>query len=261
MKFIIFGYGSIGQRHARNLHALRPDSWLSIFDPFLAGGAHLPVPSIDENRLNDIAADAAIIASPSIDHYMAMQWCRVRAIPFMVEKPPVIPAQLPGYRDLVVALNYLPCAVGFQYRFHAATTAIKSLAAMGQLTFYARDNLLGKYGPDVAGVMATHPIDTALRFLGPAVWVNLESDGKRLAGSVGHQLGLSLYDLDISIGPRVSRVCGGDKQIELPPDDNAYLLEMAAWLRGVEGGECEPRLATLADGLRVMEVLAEVRHV
>ncbi len=242
MKAILFGYGSIGQRHAANLKTLRPDVEIEVMDPpkkMTAYGEKF---------------DAAIISSPTKDHADAMYWLGPRSIPFYVEKPI-------GVTELLkYSFAWPVAAVGHQYRFHREMANIRDAAARtGVLHFHARDDLLSRYGPDVDGVMAAHPIDTALWLLGPALSVGLVSDGVALTGKIEHERGYSTHDYRLDSGPRVSTVASG-KTFDLPANNWMYLDCLRAWLEWVEGGSRDPRTCTLAEGLAVMEVLAKVKH-
>lgn len=251
MKFICLGYGSIGRRHVANLRALRPNARVVTVDP--------QQPGVDYTDWREAlaahpAATAAIIASPTDCHGEQLAALSAMGIPAYVEKPL-------GFTTLPSS-PHKHCAVGFQYRFHPAMPAVGALAGeYGALRFYARDDLLGRYGPQVGDIMAAHPIDTALSWLGPAERVVLFSDHIALWGEIYHAQGrVSAYDLSIGEGPRESWVRCGDVAVELTPDDGMYVEALRAWLLQLEVGVPHRRLATLADGLAVERVLAEVRY-
>ena len=151
-------------------------------------------------------------------------------------------------------------ACGFQYRFHPQMRRIKRLAARyGLLHFYGFDDLLARYGPNVDGVLVAHPLDTALRLLGPAQNVALKSDGLHLSGYILHPAGrVSTYNFRIDRGPRESWVDSGRAVVELAPDAGMYRAALFAWLVWLAGGARDARLSALADGLAVSEALAKV---
>ena len=128
-----------------------------------------------------------------------------------------------------------------------------------QMSFVASDDLAGRYGADVPGIMGAHAFDLAIRILGKPRRVNLRTDGVYMKGNIAHLLGESLYSYSMNTPYRVSMVACGPKIINLTPDDAPYKREMEAFLTLVETGKRDPRLATLADGLAVVEVLAQVR--
>ena len=282
MKALVFGLGNIGVRHVRNLKALRPDCLIVGADPRLAGplqsaisnGYHdsLPVTYLYEDwhkaleRHRD--ADAAIIASPTQFHMEQMEACAARSIPFYVEKPLVALEQMnPMMIDLLDDCADLRCAVGFQYRFHSVYhEAAYKIVVNGCARFYACDDLLTKYGPDCLSYIAAHPIDAALWLLGPAVLVHLETDGLTVRGTIEHAHGESFHDYRIDAKTRISTVItqkNGGRDSEgwsLYVNDEMYRDALSAWLAWATGSaQRDDRMATLEDGLRVMEVMAQTK--
>lgn len=249
MKILIFGLGSIGKRHAANLRLLRPDARIITADP--AGGADYTDWLVA--LANNYNADCAVIASPEKFHLEQMQALVEHRIRFYVEKPPCVVSQIDEYRGIVADCEdqNLDCAVGFQYRFHTFTGYLPAMEHK-RMAFYARDALLSRYGPTVQTTMASHAIDLALWLLGPAETVNLKSDGVKLTGDIQHRRGgISEYDYEIDSLLYESSVCIPGAIVELQPDDAAYQKSMAEFLDRRCG------YATLADGLAVMEVLAQ----
>jgi hypothetical protein len=266
MKILLFGFGSIGRRHARNLRLLVPDAELVVWDPPLGAGS----------QFGDVAAllaahrDAAgaIIASPAEYHREQMDQLLAAGIPFYVEKPVVTVDQRP-FTWPTFSTGHPPshrCAVGHQYRFHPVVEQQRhAWRALGHLRFEASDDLAGRYGPTCPATMGSHAVDLALYVLGPAVMVDLHTDcGLTLRGSILHAHGRSEYDLKMAAGPRVSRVVAtddGERRLEhaLGPDDSMYLEALRAWLRYREAGLLDGRLCTVPDGLAVVDVLAQVQ--
>ena len=258
MKILLLGLGSIGSRHATNLRALRPDAQLVTVDPDPAKGADYRdwLQAIMENA----DADGAVVATPGRLHMAHMNVMAEKRIPFLVEKPPCVPEQTAKYSNLAgriyMVLQVLPCAVGFQYRFHPA---LQGLAVDANIAFHAQEDLLARYGPDVLGVTGCHVVDLALYLLGPVREVELVQDGHQMLGRIMHESGLtSSYDIRIDRGPRQSWLTVGEKVIELDAAPEMYAAELESWLAWLEGGARDTRLATLRDGLAVMEVLERV---
>lgn len=249
MKGILFGFGSIGQRHYANLKTLRPDCEIYRYDP--PKGMRI----ID----SPTGYDAAIIASPTALHADHMGACWDAKLPFYVEKPLWA---LPQTRHGFNFDTGETCAVGHQYRFHHAMPAIRASAQRaGEMSFCAYDDLLERYGPEVAGIMASHPIDTALWLLGPAKDVRLQSDGIFFGGEIDHERGRSKHAYSMSGKTRFSTVVCGEDVYDLDANNEMYLDALETWLRWVEGWPRDPRTCTLAEGVAVMEVLAQVKHV
>lgn len=267
-KFLLFGYGSIGHRHTQNLRRLRPAAQLVIADPYCIQPGPRQLFYRDWRRaLSDHGdADGAIIASPTSEHLTQLLAADHAGISVYVEKPLLTVAD---YRQLAAEqlLTGLPLdarhVCGFQYLFHAAMPTVERLARQcGELTFAGSDDLLGRYGRDVEGMMVAHPIATALRLFGPAFGVHLHSDGVRLAGHVYHQSGgVSHYDFAMDRGPRESWVRAGGREVALGPSDNMYLDCMASWLDFIEGGPRDSRLSSVSEGVAVTQILAQVARV
>lgn len=257
MKALILGYGSIGQRHAANLRALYPDCDQIIVDPDKGYKQR------EESEMDDF--DLAIIASPTACHLSQMTELARHGVPFLCEKPPCMEAETDEYRGLVNGFEAsgLRCAIAFQYRYHKQARHIQKLAWAGYISFAARDDLLTRYGPTIGGTMASHALDLALWAQGdPGQW-EITSDGVLFKGKINHKNGgESLFDLRMDTGPRVSEVHGRNRMIDLAPDDSAYVKMLSAFVTWAgstgspTGAGRDSRLATLRDGLAVMEILS-----
>jgi len=261
MKVLLFGFGSIGQRHARNLLHIAPQCQLIITDPYTRPPLDLAQlyytsPELAAQHHQD--ADFAIIASPDINHAQQMAMLAEFRISFYVEKPACLPQQLGSFSDTIRAADArgLKCAVGFQYRFHKAIAKVRAASSQKSLRFYARDSLLDRYGPNVLGAMMAHPIDTALWCLGEAKTVEIESDGIRAKGRIVHKSNaVSSFDCDMDARGRISQVKYPSGGVDLPPDDSAYVKCLSAYLDWLQTGKRDYRTATLADGRAVVEVM------
>ena len=266
-KVIVLGLGSIGSRHAHNLRALRPDAIQIHADPALGSCAASARPDLLSEEWRDwhVAltthsdADCAIIASPTPAHLEQMAECiwthRIRGI--YVEKPVCLVDEIEQCAAAVHYATGKPYAAGFQYRFAITESMRRSVRRTGFAFFYARDDLVARYGRDCLGAMAAHPIDTALWLLGQTRDVQIETDGVSVRGFVEHKNGRSVYDIRMDDGPRISYL----NVHPLSADNRGYVDALSAWLRWVETGERDARTATLADGLAVMDVISKVRKI
>lgn len=265
-KFVILGLGSIGNRHAANLRAIRPDCRIVAADPYAAkpepGGAISLFYRSWESALEDHAdSTGVIIASPTDAHGPQLAAVTSAHIPVYCEKP-VISASAYAAGERVASAE--PSVAGFQYKFCQAMPDVIELAArQGCLNFYARDNLLDRYGLDVGGAMAAHPIATALWLLGDAIGVHLSSDGVSLGGYIVHRGGhVSRYDIRMDGQRRASTVQAARRVVELPGGEPNFMYRAAlrAWLMALEGKTPDWRLTTLSAGLDVTAVLAQVQQ-
>lgn len=258
--YLILGFGSMGRRHARHLRSLRPGVRIITADP----DSPFIVDYTDWRTALDEHPDArgVIVASPHEWHPAQMYALSRLGIPFLIEKPLGRANQYPQADAAAFAARQLPCAVGFQYRYnHAVQAARDTWRARGDLAFYARDNLLDRYGPTCPETMGSHALDLACWLLGAPQDADLHHDGGRaLTGWVAHERGVSRYNqrMDTPSG-RESIVYSGAARWELPADETAYRKQLGAWLEWIETGNRDERLATLADGLVVQRLLEGVR--
>lgn len=267
MKCLLFGFGSIGQRHAHNLKRIVPDCHIIMADPFIRATSPTIIGYYASPELaiqHHADADFSIIASPDISHAQQMALCAHWRIPFYVEKPACTPEHLGSFGETIERVNTLGlrCAVGFQYRFHKNIAKARGASSQKHLKFYARDNLRSRYGAQVGGVMLAHPIDTALWCLGPARTVEIVSDGLAAKGKITHNSGaVSEYDCNMDVGLRISRIEYPTGCVDLPPDDSAYVKCLSAYLDWLQTGQRDYRTATLEDGRAVVEVLWKCKSV
>lgn len=277
MKIILLGVGSIGQRHLNNLRYLRPGVQVVMADPlfqdnfqseenFSQWSYHDWRSALDAHG----DADGAIIASPFEAHFDQVVALGEREIPFLVEKPVASVERTWWLEAMLETWTADHCAVGFNYRFWLDEETLAGWRADGELLFFAHDDLLARYGQTVLETMGSHSLDLALYTFGPARTVWLQSDGLYLSGSIEHERGLSHYDLRIDGRQDPDRVwrCSSitsfqaDRKqtiVNVTMSNEPYLAEMQAWLNWLEGGERDPRLATLADGVRCLSVMAQCR--
>jgi len=266
-KYLLLGLGSAGRRAMALLHELRPAAHLLVADPFAPPRPDDPHALYYRDWSKMVEdhgdADAALICSPTENHLRQLGACLERNLPAFCEKPLMTAAQytkadwrwLEKYDSAA-----FKCAVNFQYRFDPGVEWMAKLIVDDILTFTGQDDLLIRYGPHVDDVMCAHPIDTALWLLGSETVVDLESNGVRIQGSVTHGHCLSEYTFRMDAGPRESWLASSGYKTTLGHADN-YRKALSAWLAWVEGGERDRRTATLADGLAVSAVLAQVRQV
>ncbi len=122
LKFLVIGYGAIGRRHARNILALGHRVAL-----LRHGGASPNTDSLPEYyRLEDVFenekhVDAAVVCTPTANHFADVQLLIENRIPFLLEKPPaadlastlemaetIRQADFERY-DIAFNMRYYPC--------------------------------------------------------------------------------------------------------------------------------------------------------
>jgi predicted dehydrogenase len=254
MKIVLLGCGSIGKRHLNNLRQRRPDARVVRADPALLTDRSAEVyadwrQALDENQ----DAAGVIVASPTDCHADQLDAILARGLPAYVEKPlTTIADWTPTRREAL--RHYAPgarVAIGFQYRF-----AVDPARTVGALDFYARDDLIERYGLTCLETMGSHAIDLALWALGPATRVTVRSDGRSFTGGIEHEYGTSRYDMRIDAGPRASTINGEPNNI----DNGVYMASLSAWLDWLETGRHSERTATIEAGAAVMDVMQQCRQ-
>jgi hypothetical protein len=272
-KLLILGLGSIGRRHAANLHTL--GYHVIAADPFCAAPEPDGTVTLFYRDFRRALADhgdsaGVVIASPTAEHHAQVLFSTFSGpvpIPVYVEKPSMTTAQSEelSFRADILTIQRLgvKSVTGFQYFFHPQMPAVHSLALRHhEIAFRGNDDLLARYGKTVGEIMVAHPIASALRFFGPAGAVELRSNGIALQGTIIHQGGCaSHYDFDMSRGPRESWAGSYGTSIALTPDPSMYVLALSSWLDWLDGGPRDPRLSSLAEGLEVSRVLSQVARV
>jgi hypothetical protein len=270
-KYLLFGLGSIGRRHADNLRALRPACHIIAADPFCAqpepGG---PITMFYRDWRRALAdhpdSAAAIIASPTAAHFEQLAECwayRIRGV--YAEKPLCLPSEIGDCETLVRAVTGARWVSGFQYKFAQAMPRLRQAAEHhGEVTFYARDNLLNRYGHTVGDAMACHPLATACWIFGEPISVHLATDGIGFSGYLVHTGGrVSRFDIRMDAESRSSFGFAGRSRVDLPGGDVNFMYRqcMRSWLDWLDGKPRDPRLSSLADGLSVSRVLSQVSYV
>ena len=151
MHGLIVGFGSIGERHARNLQALRPGLRITLLTRrALDGTANMRVVSELDAALA-AQPDFAVIANQSHRHLWALEPLLRRRIPCYIEKPVVADAaQAAALRRLLAELSALPpTLVGCNLRFLPSLVRLRELLARGAAGKVVRASLeVGQWLPD-----------------------------------------------------------------------------------------------------------------
>jgi len=149
---LIFGVGSIGERHLGILQKL------DYTNLWMYRQRNLPLRTLnpadfrvatDLAALDQIAFKAAIVCTPTAQHLPQTLWCVRRKIPVLVEKP--ISHSLNGFEELRDALREHPTLVRVAYmlRFHSFFQQIKVWTESGELgSLLSVQTYWGEYLPD-----------------------------------------------------------------------------------------------------------------
>ena len=136
MRFLIAGFGSIGRRHLRNLHALGEQDILlyrthhsTLPDEEITG---LPVET-DLQKALAHHPDAVIVANPTALHLQVAVPAARAGCHLLIEKP--VSHDLEGIGELGTALSESGCKalVGFQFRFHPGLRTVRDLLEGGAI--------------------------------------------------------------------------------------------------------------------------------
>lgn len=247
MRVGVVGLGSIGRRHAGNL--LKLGAVVVGMDPSKVARdrAVAEYPTLQALDFMPFARlDALVIATPMARHLIWVRDAVLRGLPFLVEKPVGTFAQLPAWH--VVLKRRLPVhMVGYNWRFNrevAAWRAQWQRKSGVRLFLTCATNMADwpgqSYGDPV--LECSHEHDLRLWWNEPQTAVTIthgvEPSGRTYLARWGKH----------------SAVCE-PSQASI---DESYLLEMQAFLRGVETGRLVEG-CSLADGVRVMESLRAER--
>ena len=165
MRVLIAGLGAIGQRHARNLLALRPNTELHAFRQRRL--RHVVTESLERDDARDVEAelgviahddlnaalatkpDAVFVCTPSSLHLDVAIRAASAGCHLFIEKPVSHTIDGLGRLQALVAKHGLVAAVGCQWRFHPAVMRLRSLiesSALGTIT--KAEIRYGEYLPD-----------------------------------------------------------------------------------------------------------------
>jgi predicted dehydrogenase len=164
MKALIAGLGAVGQRHARNLRALRPDieliAWRQRWRPgvisdrleFSTGDAEQALGIKSFADLDSALAtrpDIAVICNPSNLHAQTALRSAAAGCHLFIETP--VASTLDGLARLSTMADErrLVAAVGSQWRFHPLVERVKTLLAGGMIGKVRRAEIeFSEYLPD-----------------------------------------------------------------------------------------------------------------
>lgn len=147
MRALILGLGAVGQRHARNLRALRPDIELHAWRQRRRDGVVTDGMTFDASRrIEDEAGivvhlgldaalatrpDVAIVCTPTSHHLVDTLRTLSAGCDVYIEKP--VSHAIDGTGRLLGAAAGRIVAVGSQWRFHPCVESLRALLASGAL--------------------------------------------------------------------------------------------------------------------------------
>jgi predicted dehydrogenase len=262
----VIGLGSIGVRHARNVLALGHRPWVFDARPFTQTIEGLT----QTNRLFDVAdnAEAMLICTPAHTHTSVLLQLREAgyAGPLFVEKPICDTLVDKRHWD---AWPHLTTMVGYNLRFHPAARALKAYRHPTGGGFYIDCDSRQWPGAAYANVAleCSHELDLAL-------WLGAPADVQTCNVYGFHRVTIWLGDGDrwlVDLDDRCEAylrhwMLGGPEPV--PPvvkfhapeelGEQMYVDELAHFLDCAANGL--PTITPFADGLRVLDVLAQAQH-
>lgn len=149
MRALIAGLGAVGQRHARNLRAMRPDIELLAYRQ--RGRAGVISNTLDYNATADpaealgmevftnlesalgTAPDVAVICTPTSQHASIALQAAAAGCHLYIEKP--VSHSLDGLAQLdrIADTSHLVVAIGCQWRFHPCVERLRAILSEGVL--------------------------------------------------------------------------------------------------------------------------------
>ncbi len=288
MKIGVVGHGSIGRRHAANLEFM--GHHVVTYDPAYSGNG------VRFERHVYETCPAVVIATPTNLHWGCIRAAAERGCHMLIEKP-IANGDVRGLQmslDLAASKGAV-VMMGNNLRFHPCVIEAKTMvdeigapiwasftcAAKSVKPLYLSDGVILNTG--------AHEVDLALHLLGPAKVIaataRLTADRDDIADFVlQHDNGCrSSFHLDFVTEPEIRsfRIIGkeGDIFCELPARfirarsggqrhqfhgpgsyDDDYIAEMEDFIFQCAGGPARDRAATGADGLRVLDLLLDIRR-
>ena len=118
MRVAVLGNGSIGKRHARNLHALGYRVSLIDSNPDVTSEA------AGELDLVLDQCDAAIVCVPTAFHLRIFKKCLEHNLPVYLEKPACSIRDIPELEDIAQRTDLPTIMVGYQLRYHRDIIAL-----------------------------------------------------------------------------------------------------------------------------------------
>jgi predicted dehydrogenase len=270
MRVAVIGCGSIGRRHIRTLLAGGCDAILAFdVDQTALQRAKAEYPAVNISgaavAVDEGCVDALVIATPWHAHLEWVERAVGCGLAFFVEKPLGSLEQIPRWRQ-IAAMDLQVNQVGYQCRFHPKAQAMKSLfpAPVGggaRCLVNTRTWPGRQYGPFL--LEASHDLDLALWLGAPA---QVQRIDRHASGSDIIALGRD-WSVEMADGARDYYRAwfvngdfdtGANVRFHSPDElgDQMYIDELAHFLDCVR--EHKPTICPLSDGLRVLEVCAQV---
>lgn len=286
MKVGVLGLGSIGMRHAQNLHALGHE--VLAYDPKIGSpmaGGSLYTPASREELFTKVKA--VVSATPSDHHIVDLQSAVAHGVPILIEKP--IATEISHeLMDLLREAEHdeLPIMVGYNLRFHKVVIQLKTWLDQGVIgqvhwAHFCCGQLNERYTDSVL-LNWSHEIDLALYLLGPAkvdcamlrrrgridiadlclshesgagstIHLDYVTKPYRRDGVIAGSKGNIVFNLEF---PRFAS-CTNDTDFHHMEDtwDQNYVTEMEAFLRRAQG---KPAFgATAKDGAAALRICME----
>lgn len=266
MKIGIVGYGSIGQRHARNFRQLGHET--IIYDP-----AHRDASNVGREVWIYERTDAVVVCTPSWMHPGALRASIERGKPVLVEKP--IGTSTPEtIADLLAhaVRKSVPVMMGNMLRFHPIVDHYKKTDAREYRwgSFIVEGPVSPTNRQD--GVLlnsGSHEVDLAMYMLGPVTRVlAAHVEGDTVADFIlEHESGCrSAFHLEWRDEMvRFVNVAGDNRShhsfsmlLGEETWNEVYLHEAKSFIDMIEG-KPDPRRATGDDGLATLRVLLDVK--
>lgn len=262
MKVGLVGLGSIGRRHLGNLLDLGCDVVAFDVSTEARSKAEASYPNARYvDSLPFAGLDAIVIATPIGNHLRWVEEAVARKLPFFVEKALGTLDQLPRWRE-IAAMELPVNQVGYNLRFQPKAERFKSWRDAIGGTFTLRCDMASWPGQSYGSPLleCSHEIDLALWCGAPPV-VTYAKDGSVVLGEswwVSITTDAPGYWRDWSI---TNGVMGYQWAFDSPEDigETMYHFEMAHFLECVR--EQKPTICPLSDGLKVLEVCAQIEQV
>ena len=248
MNICVIGFGSIGQRHVRNLLTLGVAATdIHVFDPnreavrLAPSGVHQH--QMDAGFTGVGQNNFVLICSPAITHARYIRTCLAMRTPFFVEKPATL-----GVTELTPDQwdTDVPHVVGYNWRWHMGYKRLATLARGARLLRLLCDtNMAAWPGSSYADAVSecSHDLDLAVQWCGPVWQVEVRENRGTVCIYLVHDSGQRssvILDTKASTPARRGMVDSVDEYFDGDLGrllDNSYVNVLAHFLhvaRGIE---------------------------
>lgn len=266
MRIGIFGIGSIGSRHARNLYEMGERDVLG-FDPRIGQPDFMPdilCQAISViNMVWDWKPEVVLVCTPPDEHYHVVAEAIAHGCHVFCEKPLCADSWDADCLTGQARDKHVQLAVGYQLRWQLKE--FRDHAATNNLTFISCQNMAtwaSQYEKDILDEFS-HEIDAAVFVNGPVEAVTAYRIGAGWRIQLRHLRGHSSVTLAADLETFL-RIATSSNDVtwafDQAKNDQAYRDELATFLKVCQGAPWDYRLCSGTEAAHVCKVIEACRQ-